>query len=136
MATLTPTLTLSSSDAFTHQNISISVTDSLSFVAPYSDVSRFDTGDEAPIGGGVAGVIHPASGSARVYFYVRNTGLLASDGTTETTNTIEIQDAGGSAFLTLGKGEFAFFPLKAGEGLKAVSATADVILEYAYFTQG
>lgn len=135
MATLTPTLTLTSTDAFAHQNISISVTDSLTITAPYSDVSRFDTGDTNDVGAG-AGIMHPASGSADVYFYVRHLGLLASDGTTASTNLVTLSDAGGSNFLRLGAGEFAFFPVLAGEGLKAVSATADVLLEYAYFTKG
>ena len=135
MATLTPTLTLTSTDAFSHQNISISVTDSLTITAPYSDVSRFDTGDTNDVGGG-AGIMHPASGGSDVYFYVRHTGLLASDGVTATTNLVTLQDVANNTMLRLVAGEFAFFPLLAAEGLKAVSATADVILEYAYFTKG
>ena len=135
MATLTPTLTLTSTDAFSHQNISISVRYCLSITAPYSDVSRFDTGDTNDVGGG-AGIMHPASGGSDVYFYVRHTGLLASDGVTATTNLVTLQDVANNTMLRLGAGEFAFFPLLANEGLKAVSATADVILEYAYFTKG
>tara|TARA_B100000424_G_C22920868_1_gene489942 strand:+ start:1378 stop:1782 length:405 start_codon:yes stop_codon:yes gene_type:complete len=134
MATLTPTLTLTSTDAFAHQNISISVTDSLTITAPYSDVSRFDTGDTNDVGAG-AGIIFPTGFSATTYVYVRHLGL-AQDGTTASTNLCTLSDAGGSEFMSLAAGEFAFFPVKGSEGLKAAGVGADVLLEYAYFTKG
>jgi|TARA_R100000482_G_C5060477_1_gene116849 hypothetical protein len=132
MATLTPTLTLSSSDAFTHQNISISVTDNLTVEAPFTDVSRFDTGDN--IGNG-AGIIIPNGHSKDTYVYVRHTGL-DQDGSTASTNLVTLSDANASnSHMRLGAGEFAFFCVFAGDGLKAVSATQDVLLEFAFFTK-
>ena len=84
MATLTPTLTLVSTDAFSHQPINISVTDSLSVVAPYTDVSRI-----AAATGGT--IITAASGSPITYFYVRHTGVLASNGNAST-NLVTVAD--------------------------------------------
>tara|TARA_Y100000401_G_scaffold116794_1_gene123462 strand:+ start:1134 stop:1535 length:402 start_codon:yes stop_codon:yes gene_type:complete len=132
MATLTPTLTLSSSDAFTHQNISISVTDNLTVEAPFTDVSRFDTGDN--IGNG-AGIIIPNAHAKDTYVYVRHTGL-DQDGSTASTNLVTLSDANAAnSHMRLGAGEFAFFCVLAGDGLKAVSATQDVLLEFAFFTK-
>ena len=132
MATLTPTLTLSSSDAFTHQNISISVTDNLTVEAPFTDVSRFDTGDN--IGNG-AGIIIPNGHAKDTYVYVRHTGL-DQDGVNPSTNLVALWDAAASnCHMRLGAGEFAFFCIFAGDGLKAISATQDVLLEFAFFTK-
>ena len=64
MATLTPTLTLVSTDAFSHQPINISTTDSLSVTAPYTDLSRI-----APVvTGGSGTIITAASNSPITYF--------------------------------------------------------------------
>tara|TARA_R100000900_G_scaffold43236_1_gene35259 strand:- start:1951 stop:2340 length:390 start_codon:yes stop_codon:yes gene_type:complete len=128
MATLTPTLTLASTDAFSNQPISLSVTDSLTIAAPYTDVSKI----AAATGGSI---ITAASGAPITYFYLKHTGLLASDGTTATTNLVTVSDAGGAAIATLATGEFMFFPSAAGEGVKVTSATAAVFVEYAYFSK-
>ena len=53
MATLTPTLTLNSTDAFENQTINLSVTDSLTIQAPMSDISRMATNDNIGNGAGV-----------------------------------------------------------------------------------
>jgi len=128
MATLTPTLTLASTDAFSNQPISLSVTDSLSIEAPMADVSKI-----AAATGGT--VITAASGSPITYFYLKHTGFLAADGTTATTNLVTVSDAGGAAIATLGTGEFMWLPVAAGEGMKVTSATAAVFVEYAYFSK-
>ena len=127
MATLTPTLTLVSTDAFSHQPINISVTDSLSVVAPYTDLSRI-----AAATGGT--IITAASGSPITYFYVKHTGVLASNGNA-TTNLVTSADAGGATIATLDAGEFMFLPVAAGEGLKCTSASAAVFVEYVYFSK-
>tara|TARA_R100001443_G_scaffold78998_2_gene86188 strand:- start:147 stop:533 length:387 start_codon:yes stop_codon:yes gene_type:complete len=127
MATLTPTLTLVSTDAFSHQPINISVTDSLSVVAPYTDLSRI-----AAATGGT--IITAASGSPITYYYVKHTGALASNGNAST-NLVTVADAGGATIATLGAGEFMFLPVAAGEGLKVTSADAAVFVEYIYFSK-
>ena len=53
MATLTPTLTLTSSDVFADQPLSLSVTDSLTVEAPMSDISRMNSDDDIGHGAGV-----------------------------------------------------------------------------------
>ena len=110
MATLTPTLTLASTDAFSNQPISLSVTDTLTVEAPYTDISKI----AAATGGSI---ITAASGAPITYFYLKHTGFLASDGTTATTNLVTVADAGGSTIATLAAGEFMFFPSAAGEGV-------------------
>jgi hypothetical protein len=129
MATLTPTLTLVSTDAFTHQPINISVTDSLSVVAPYTDLSRIAAATSAGT------ELIAASQAVVTYVYLKHTGLLAADGN-ETTNLVTIENAAsGEGIATLAAGEFMFFPLKASEGLQLISATAAVFVEYIYFSK-
>ena len=129
MATLTPTLTLVSTDAFAHQPISISVTDSLSIVAPYTDVSRIAAATSAGT------ELIAASQAVVTYVYLRHTGVLAADGNA-TTNLVTVENAAsGEGIATLEAGEFMFFPLKASEGLQLISATAAVFVEYIYFSK-
>ena len=129
MATLTPTLTLVSTDAFAHQPISVSVTDSLSIVAPYTDVSRIAAATSAGT------ELIAASQAVVTYVYLRHTGVLAADGNA-TTNLVTVENAAsGEGIATLEAGEFMFFPLKASEGLQLISATAAVFVEYIYFSK-
>ena len=129
MATLTPTLTLVSTDAFAHQPISVSVTDSLSIVAPYTDVSRIAAATSAGT------ELIAASQAVVTYVYLRHTGVLAADGNA-TTNLVTVENAAsGEGIATLEAGEFMFFALKASEGLQLISATAAVFVEYIYFSK-
>jgi hypothetical protein len=127
MATLTPTLTLVSTDAFTHQPIKLSVTDSLSVVAPYTDISRV-----AAATGGT--LIIAQAASPITYVYIKHTGLLAADGN-ETTNLVTVRDEDDASIATLAAGEFCFFPLAAGIGLEVATATAAAFVEYIYFSK-
>ena len=79
MATLTPTLTLASSDAFAGQPLNLTVTDSLTIAAPMSDISRMNTDDD--IGHG-AGVIIDDEDTNEYFVYIKHTGILSSDGKT------------------------------------------------------
>jgi len=129
MATLTPTLTLVSTDAFAHQPISVSVTDSLSIVAPYTDLSRIAAATSAGT------ELIAASQAVVTYVYLKHTGTLAADGNA-TTNLVTVENAAsGEGIATLEAGEFMFFPLKASEGLQLISATAPVFVEYIYFSK-
>jgi predicted ThiF/HesA family dinucleotide-utilizing enzyme len=125
MATLTPTLTLVSTDAFSHQPISISVTDSLSVVAPYTDLSRV-----AAVSGGTT--ILPATQAVVTYVYIKNTGTLSTNGNA-TTEEITVKHSSSEEVATIGAGEFMFLPLKASEGLILVGA--NVFAEYIYFSK-
>ena len=143
MATLTPTLTLSSSDIFTDQPLALSVTDSLTVQAPMTDISRMNTGDN--IGNG-AGVIIAESTDV-YYVYVKHTGILASDGTSSANATADyvlLGDVDGTAGVKvrLYPGEFSFFPLNVGDGsagsggdggLKVTAGSAEVQINYAYW---
>ncbi len=145
MATLTPTLTLTSTDAFENQSISLSVTDSLTIQAPMSDISRMATNDN--IGNG-AGVIIGDELTDTYFVYVKHTGLLASNGTSSShaSNdfiTLSNADAdGASDIIKIQPGEFAFFPLAPSDGtdggtevggLKVTKGGADVIVEFGYW---
>ncbi len=145
MATLTPTLTLTSTDAFENQSISLSVTDSLTIQAPMSDISRMATNDN--IGNG-AGVIIADELTDTYFVYVKHTGLLASNGTSSShaSNdfiTLSNADAdGASDIIKIQPGEFAFFPLAPSDGtdggtevggLKVTKGGADVIVEFGYW---
>tara|TARA_R100000908_G_C3732476_1_gene131396 strand:+ start:583 stop:1029 length:447 start_codon:yes stop_codon:yes gene_type:complete len=145
MATLTPTLTLSSTDAFENQTINLSVTDSLTIEAPMSDVSRMATNDN--IGNG-AGIIVADLVTDTYFVYAKHTGLLASNGTSSShasNDFITLSNADGEAgsdIIKLQPGEFAFFPLKPSDGsdggteaggLKVTAASADVIVEFGYW---
>tara|TARA_R100000742_G_C4217560_1_gene42236 strand:- start:152 stop:595 length:444 start_codon:yes stop_codon:yes gene_type:complete len=144
MATLTPTLTLTSTDAFENQSISLSVTDSLTIEAPMTDISRMATDDN--IGNG-AGIILAEATSTDTYFvYVKHTGLLASNGTSSShasNDFITLSNADGDTdFIKLQPEEFAFFPLNPFDssddgtepgGLKVEAGSAAVIVEFGYW---
>ena len=134
MATLTPTLTLHSSD-LSSEVLSLSVSDSLTVTAPSMGISTLST---AVNFGDGAGVLIPEEDTTINYVYIKHTGLAASDGTTPSTNlvTVDGDDADAGMRLVLGAEEFAFFPLIGSEGLKVVAATAAVMLEFAYWSKG
>ena len=145
MATLTPTLTLASSDVFADQPLALTVTDSLTVQAPMTDISRMNTDDN--IGNG-AGVIIADLLTDTYYVYIKHTGILSSDGTTAanaTADYITLSNADGEAgseMIRLYPGEFAFFPLAPSDGtdggtevggLKVTAASAAVQINYAYY---
>ena len=145
MATLTPTLTLASSDVFADQPLALTVTDSLTVQAPMTDISRMNTDDN--IGNG-AGVIIADLLTDTYYVYIKHTGILSSDGTTAanaTADYITLSNADGEAgsdIIRLYPGEFAFFPLAPSDGsdggteaggLKVTAASAAVQINYAYY---
>ena len=146
MATLTPTLTLTSTDAFASQPLSLSVTDSLTVSAPMADVSRMATNDN--IGNGVGIIISEAAATATRFVYVKHLGILASDFSTASHASndyvlLKNEDADIS-FIKLQPGEFCFFPIQEFDGsdggvepggLKVVKGGAEVVIEFAHFTR-
>ena len=111
MATLTSTLTLTSSDAIADEALSLAVVELHEIGAPS---------------------IVPSSVNNK-YVYVKHTGV-AANGSTATTNEVVI-DFGTTDSIRLNTGEFAFFPAKASTAVTAVSNhTSTIIIEYAYWT--
>ena len=119
MATLTPTLTLSSTDA-TSNELSFSVTDSLSVTAPLQSLAQvtITTADNQEL------VDEAVSGVK--YFFARNT---------DTSNFVILQTTASVQYARLSPGEWCFFPINDGAGLEARADTASCVLEYAYWTK-
>ena len=115
MATLTPTLTLTSTDATTDQ-LAFSVTDSLNITKAVISPSKvaLSTGDLT---------LFAASDYTKSYVYLKNTD-----------DTIVMQfDFGTTLSIELAAGEFAFFPWESSQNLLATSASGTPYLEYAIF---
>tara|TARA_Y100000401_G_scaffold72233_1_gene58323 strand:- start:1534 stop:1926 length:393 start_codon:yes stop_codon:yes gene_type:complete len=129
MATLTPTLTLTSSDV-SSDTLSLSVTDSLTVEAPIINVSTITATTT-----GNASIILPSVNAAR-YVYLKHTGLNSA-GSSSGADKVEVETADGTAIMELKSGEFAFFPYFAqGAGLLQLEASANTVqVEYAYFTR-
>jgi len=130
MATLTPTLTLESTDA-TSDSLSLSVTDSLTIVSPIVNISKIT----ATTTGGDS-IIVPNLDSPR-YVYLKHMGLNAA-GSSSGTDKVVVETADDTKIIELKIGEFAFFPFYAGgAGKLQLQASANTVqVEYAYFTRG
>ena len=130
MATLTPTLTLTSSD-ISSDSLSLSVTDSLTTVSPIVNISTIT----ATTTGG-DNIIVPNLDSPR-YVYLKHTGLNSA-GSSSGTDKVVVETADGTQILELKIGEFAFFPFYAGGAgkLQLQTSANTVQVEYAYFTRG
>ena len=145
MATLTPTLTLTSTDVFTDQPLALSVTDSLTVQAPMTDISRMNTDDNLGFG---AGVIIDEEDANEYFFYAKHTGILSSDGTTAANATADYVLIGNgdadaaSQLIKLYPGEFCFMTLAPADGsdggvevggIKVAAGGAEVQINYAYW---
>ena len=132
MATLTPTLTLASTDA-TSDEINFTVTDSLTVAAPHNGLSQVVADDT-----GANNIVVPATGGTITYFFCRHTGT--TDGSTATTQLVDVEETGDAAFARLSPGEWLFLPFchHAGNvGVQfQVTTSANVQMEYAYWTKG
>jgi len=134
MATLTPTLTLASTD-ISSDTLSFSVTDSLTVAAPLVGISKIvatATGNQS--------VIIPAS-TAIAYLYIKHTGT--TDGSTATARQVDVEFTSDEAIARLSAGEFLFMPVYHAEANVGVqlhvqhSNSSDVVqMEYAFFTKG
>jgi hypothetical protein len=131
MATLTPKLTLESTDA-TSDKLSMSVTDSLTVGVPSVGLSTLN----ATATGGNH-IIVPA-GTAIAYLFVRHTGT--TDGTTATAQLVDLENTDNEAFARLGAGEWLFMPFNhAGVSVGVqlqVAHASEVQCEYAFWTKG
>ena len=128
--TLNATLTLASTDV-SSDNLSMTVTDSLSVIAPSGGLSKIN----ATATGG-DNIIVPAS-TAIAYLFVRHTGT--TNGTTATAQLVDVEETGDAAFARLGAGEFCFLPFCHHAGSVGVQLQVNhasvVQMEYAFFTK-
>jgi len=131
MATLTPSLTLLSTDA-TSDPLSFTVEDTLTVVAPLVGISKINA-----TATGSGSIIVPATTSI-VYLYVKHTGT--TDGSTATAQLVDLEFTTDEAIARLGAGEFLFMPIShaaADVGVQLhVQHSSVVQMEYAFFTKG
>jgi hypothetical protein len=128
MATINPSLTIASTDATSDTNFSFTVTDALAVGPPQVGLSKI----AANANGGADVTLHTTSANP-TYFFIKHTGLQ-SDGSTSTTNKLEVK-FGSTDSLRLLSGEFAFFPVVTGTAVKVVSNdTQTILVEYLYFS--
>ena len=113
MPTLTPTLTLTSTDVTSHE-LSFSVTDSLSISKKVVNISRVatSTGDLT---------LFASSSYSRSYVYLKNT---------DSSIAMDI-DFGSTASFNLAAGEFAFFPWHGSQNIVVAADSGTPTLEYA-----
>ena len=150
MATVTPTLTISSTDAFSDA-LSFSVTVASSTTTPSAGVTRMSSDENLGDGAGVIITEASTESTAAAYstfLYIKHLGVLASDGTTAshaTDDFITIQNADGEFNIAkLQPNEFMWVPLSPYDGTdggteaggaKIVKGGAAVMVEFAYFTR-
>ena len=121
MATLKPTLTISSTDA-TSDNLDFSVTDTLTTAAPTINLSRIDV---IHTGSGTE-IITAAATNPHTYFYAKNT---------DDTNYVICRTAAGVEWGRLAPGEFMFMAVATTVGIEFLAVTATCIVEYGYWTK-
>ena len=120
MATLTPTLTLASTDAFSDE-LNFTVSDTLTVEALSQGLTKqtITTADNQElVDNGVSGVF---------YFFAKNH---------DSTNFVILQTTASEQYARLSPGEFCFFPINDGNGLEARADTASCILEYGVWKKG
>ncbi len=128
MATLTPTLTLTSTDATTDQ-LGFSVTDTLSVTAPHVGLAKL-----AVTTTGANNIIQPATDGQTYYVYVKHTGVDSSGSVVTTTLNIEL--TGDVIIGKLSAGEFMFMPVGGHSlGVQLQASSGTIVAEYAYFTK-
>jgi hypothetical protein len=128
MATLTPTLTLTSSDTSTDA-LALSVTDALTVGVPMTDTTRVEVTTT-----GADTIIIPNL-DARRYLYVKHTGVDAAGATVST--DIKVEEGDENWFSRLAPGEFLFVPLNAEptQLIQLETTGGTIVAEYAYWTK-
>ena len=120
MATLTPKLTLASTDV-SSDTLSLSVNAPLTVGPPQVGISKMSL-----VGDATASDILTATNSTTTYVYVKNT---------DATNHIKLFTGASELFGIIWPGEFSFFSIIDGEGLKVQANTGNCVLEYGYWTK-
>ena len=129
MATLTPTLTLASTDV-SSDTLSVSATDSLTVGPPSTGISRV----VLAANGGSDTAIKPAGSGGNHYLYVKHTGLQGDNSTTAT-NAVVLKLSSASLSV-IQPGEWCFFNVINSGVINAISSSSETLtLEYAYWTK-
>ena len=120
MATLTPTLTITSADAMSDA-LSLTLTDSLAITDPV-EMGKVNI----TTGAGTVGdnTLIPSTDSNVYYVYLKNT---------DDANFVLVRRDNGNNMMKLHAGEFTFFPLADGIGLEMQADTDTVKVEYGFF---
>ena len=129
MATLIPTLTLTSTDA-TSDTLNFSVIDTLTTTAPNVNLSQIVVDTT-----GANNIIVAANDNKQSWVYIKHTGT--TDGSTVTTAHCDIEITGDVAVGTLKPGEFCWFPFcgnGASKGVQLQAVGSSVQMEYAYWS--
>mgnify|MGYP004452965265 FL=1 len=129
MATLIPTLTISSADA-TSDMLSFSVVDNLTIKAPSQSLSQVVVDTT-----GANNIIVPANDNKQTWVFVRHTGT--TDGSTTTAAHCDIELTGDVAIGTLKPGEFFWFPHcgnGSSTGVQLQSVSGSIQMEYGYWS--
>ena len=129
MATLIPTLTLSSTDASTDL-LSFSVTDSLTTKAPSVGLSTLIVDTT-----GANNIIVPANADKQTWVYVKHTGT--TNGSSSTVAHVDVELTGDVAVGTLKPNEFFWFPFCGNGGSTGVqlqSVSGSIQVEYGYWS--
>ena len=130
MATLTPSLTLTSSDATSDTGFTFTVTDTLTLGQDFKGLSR-----KAITNVGANNIIQPTTDGQTYYLYVKHTGT--SDGSTAVTTTLGIELTGDTVFGKLAAGEFCFIPIGGHSlGVQLEASSGTIVAEFAYFVKG
>ena len=119
MATLTPTLTLTSSDT-TGDSLSLSATDALTVANPVVNVARIS------IATGSAQTLIPTN-SAFSYIYIK------VESSANAAAWVQVK-FGGNAVSKLLIGEFMFLPIYNSLTVQAEAQTAACVVEYGYWS--
>ena len=115
MATLTPTLTLASTDVSANETLNISATDALEVLGQAYNFQVVAT---------TTGVVFAAAANySKSYVFLKNTSSTAAE-----IMTIEKADSG-DEYFTLAPGEFAFFPWASEVDLALDTASGSPVLE-------
>ncbi len=129
MATLTPTLTLASTD-LSSDELDFTVTDSLTIGQDYRALARTTVSTV-----GASNIIQPTTTGATYYLYVKHTGT--TDGSTSTSENLGVELTGDVPFAVLAPGEFCFLPVGGGSfGVQLQAASGTIVAEYAFFVKG
>lgn len=121
MATLTTTLTLSSTDA-TSDRLNLSVSDSLTTGNPAVNLARASIGTSS-----ATNILTSSANTTITYIYLKNT---------DTTNFVTVKIDDGTDFAVLSAGEFLIMPVKASVGIELQADTGACVVEYGYWTKG
>ena len=130
MATLTPTLTLASTNGITNETLSLSATDSLTITAPSAGLSTI-----AVTTTGANNIIQAALDGQTRYVYIKHTGKDSGGSTVTTTLNVEL--TGDVIFGKLAAGEWCFLPVGGHSlGVQLQASSGTIVAEYAHWTKG